>query len=230
MIVFFFELELIDKLTNLQTHKLTNLPTHQLTNLQTYKPTYQRTMSGDKVLSQDLGDKVLSQDLGDKVLSPYSLVMTPNNCNFCGSGLKVKTYSLDWNYGWLYCDACSDKLTASIDYNYKVDKEFDIRKFKTLFPEIDTSINYSVLRTNGEVQHDWGIGKRCLSSVVNIVDSTFKLAQHYDDDSDIVVWFCRKSTLSIKAIRLSDFYKYNEEKLKHIPIDEFRRRTLSVIV
>jgi len=151
-------------------------------------------------------------------------------CSFCGlGGVNIREHKTEWYEGWLYCDKCNDALQHSISQNYKKYKSLDIRKFNTIFPEIAQKAEYTVKRTSGELQHDWVLGNQFFEPIVHIVDDRRCQTYTYTDKSDIVVWFSRKSTTSKKAIRLSEFYEHNEDKLG-ITIDEFKDRVLEVIL
>ena len=168
--------------------------------------------------------------MSDNHKHPMRLVMTQNICQFCNTHNDIYEYHYGSMYdGWLYCGKCVDALEESIAANYKFRKEFDIRRFKTLYPSIDTTIKYSVKRTSGEIQSDWILSKGRLEPMIHLINKDNYQTRTYDHDSIIVIWLSRASTSSTKAIRLTEFYELNAVKLK-IPIDEFRRRALSVII
>jgi len=161
---------------------------------------------------------------------PMCLVMTRNACQFCDACSDIREYHYgDMNNGWLFCGKCVDALEESVAANYKFRKEFDIRKFKTLFPSIDTTINYSVRRTSGEIQSDWILSNGQIEPMVHLINKDKYQTRTYEQDSTIVIWLTRASSSSTKAIRLTEFYELNADKLK-IPIEEFRRQVFSVIL
>lgn len=156
-------------------------------------------------------------------IPPQCLVMVKNKCNFCDNCNDIQKYTADWSFGWMYCVNCKTNMENSLHHNYKIEKSFDIRKFKDLYPEIDLDLLYSVPRRNGNIDDNWSLGNQCYRAIV-------KLYKKASGEPGILIWLTRKSTLSIKGIYLEDFYKHNMDKLEQLPIDDFKKRALKVLL